>query len=334
MKILFDEKTHKYTATEIEMRSVTTILKRLAKPALAPAAVKATAEYIRDNNLDLKSEEGIKEAKMAHKKLWGDKANIGTMVHYGMELLAKEHIKHQSSKYEKSKDRPHAAKPLPLSVIDKTHNAVMKKFNDEFEITPEAKQKVHTGIASGYKFISTNKDIKFIKTEHVVSLIPTLKTAYAGTVDAIVEIDGWIYVLDYKTGGTYPEYLLQLAAYTNTLTEYGDKVGGALLLTLDTDDVKYKYNVLNMEGVAFYYNIFQHLMFVDAGYKSAEDTIKDPKHTHTDEDDKKMREEQEQQKQFQQQAVQQAQAQSTTKIKPKEQNEKNNRKVKNKKGDK
>lgn len=38
---------------------------------------------------------------------------------------------------------------------------------------------------------------------------------YAGTLDAIVEIDGRRHVLDVKTGGAWPEVALQLAAYRN-----------------------------------------------------------------------------------------------------------------------
>ncbi len=54
---------------------------------------------------------------------------------------------------------------------------------------------------------------RFLAAEEMVC---SLRHGYAGTLDAIVEMAGDVWMLDYKTSkGTYPETALQLAAYAN-----------------------------------------------------------------------------------------------------------------------
>ena len=282
MKLLFDEKTHKYTGTDIDIKSVTQVLQRLAKPALIPAAVKATVEYIRDNNIDLTQETAVKEAKGAYRKQWDEKANIGTMVHYGMELLAEAHTKHNKAnqlKMEKAKDKAKVKlKELPVNTVEKLFPKVIKKFNSEFEITPEMKQKVKVGMASGYKLIIDIKDIKFLETEKRVSK----GTLYAGSIDAIIEINNKVYAVDYKTGNTYPEYILQLAAYADCLAEeYGNRMDGAIIIKLHTDEVKHSNDIIQMEGVVTYAANFRALIGIDTHITHLEKTLKKPNNEST-----------------------------------------------------
>ena len=45
---------------------------------------------------------------------------------------------------------------------------------------------------------------------------------YAGTLDAVAEVGGDVVLLDWKTsGGTYPDYIAQIAAYRELLRENG-----------------------------------------------------------------------------------------------------------------
>jgi len=58
---------------------------------------------------------------------------------------------------------------------------------------------------------------------------------YAGTVDALAEIDGKFGVLDIKTSpGFYPEYNLQTAAYVTALKEYHIKEALGLTREIET----------------------------------------------------------------------------------------------------
>ena len=58
-------------------------------------------------------------------------------------------------------------------------------------------------------------------TEFIEKQIWSLRHRYAGTVDALVTVDGKFGVLDIKTStGFYPEYNLQTAAYVSALQEF------------------------------------------------------------------------------------------------------------------
>jgi hypothetical protein len=65
--------------------------------------------------------------------------------------------------------------------------------------------------------------VKNLQTEKKLCS-PTLKLA--GTVDLICELDGKLTIIDWKTGsGIYPEYILQMGAYT---LMYEEEFGGTV----------------------------------------------------------------------------------------------------------
>lgn len=64
---------------------------------------------------------------------------------------------------------------------------------------------------AGYRAFIKKYSVKFIETEATVF---SKEHGYAGTLDAIIEVDGKLYVADIKTGkSVYPEVALQCAAY-------------------------------------------------------------------------------------------------------------------------
>jgi len=67
-----------------------------------------------------------------------------------------------------------------------------------------------------------NKERKiFFYPEFIEKQVWSIRYRYAGTVDALAEVDGKFGVLDIKTStGFYPEYNLQTAAYVSALQEY------------------------------------------------------------------------------------------------------------------
>jgi hypothetical protein len=64
-------------------------------------------------------------------------------------------------------------------------------------------------VASYRQFLS-DANPRFLAVEEMVL---NLKHEYAGTLDAIADIRGQVWLLDLKTGGIYPDTALQLAAY-------------------------------------------------------------------------------------------------------------------------
>lgn len=81
----FNDARHVYEKDGYAVPGVTTILKRLNKPALMPWAAKMTAEYVKANAADGMTAKEIKkladEAKGAYRKFTDDAAEIGTIVH-------------------------------------------------------------------------------------------------------------------------------------------------------------------------------------------------------------------------------------------------------------
>lgn len=75
------------------------------------------------------------------------------------------------------------------------------------------------------------------KPENCVSeLFVTSNHGYAGTIDLVCEIDGDMWIIDFKTGSIKPEHGLQLAAYAEAWAEHNDWVRprrGILQLTPD-----------------------------------------------------------------------------------------------------
>lgn len=62
---------------------------------------------------------------------------------------------------------------------------------------------------------------------------------YGGIIDCYCEIDGNIWLLDFKTGkAIYPEMLIQLAAYHQLLIENGYPVGKAKILRIGRDETE------------------------------------------------------------------------------------------------
>jgi hypothetical protein len=79
-------------------------------------------------------------------------------------------------------------------------------------IPSESTKQTNPYIAQFLKFLMDRRP-KFLETEVTVW---SRSADYAGTADAIAEINGKTWIMDWKTGrGVYPEYGLQLAALRN-----------------------------------------------------------------------------------------------------------------------
>ena len=79
--------------------------------------------------------------------------------------------------------------------------------------------------------VNGKKTIKFLETE--VSLVSE-KFQFGGTFDAIAEINGKNYLIDFKTSKSiYQEFVIQLAAYRQLWQEHSDlKIHGGIILSL------------------------------------------------------------------------------------------------------
>ena len=183
-------------------------------------------------------------------------------------------FKHQS--YKKTLD-------TAANIGSHTHDNIDKFLVDENHkvSTDSIPYESYNAYQSFLKWFS---DITGVAKVKVIFHEKTLTCKYfGGTLDGLYEINGKIYLVDYKTSNhiTY-KYCLQLAAYRYMLkTELGIEIDGCIILQLAKDCVSYNEFVLNfsnpdhlkyindcemafMSLVFSYYNIAK----VEFGYKA------------------------------------------------------------------
>ena len=211
VELAFDKRLHSYKADDVIVPSATQVLGIISKPALVPWALKMGATWLERNMFydDTSSSKGqgvfhtkgmgldalIKGVKAAYKTKSGDALNIGNLTHEWLEKAIKWKLGEG--------DAPE--KPTNEGVI----NAV-----DAFR-----------------EWVKEN-DVKWISSEEKLY---NRGHKYAGTVDAIAEINGEYCVIDWKTSrAIYPEYYLQVAAYAKAVEEMkGCTVDATYILRCD-----------------------------------------------------------------------------------------------------
>ena len=94
-----------------------------------------------------------------------------------------------------------------------------------------------------YNGVKSNNDVKTIYSEKTL-----VCSRYGGTLDALLEINGKSYLIDFKTSNQLGfKYYLQLAAYRRMLFEvYGYVCDGCILLRLDKKTGKYQEVILDL----------------------------------------------------------------------------------------
>ena len=145
-------------------------------------------------------------------------ANIGTMVHEAIEKFIKT-----------GGQRFGCEEPVPVEAY--------RAFNS---------------FIKWWEIISTH-NIKILMQEQ-----PLVTKYFGGTLDLLIEIDGSVYLVDFKTSN-HPSYryTLQLAAYRYALKElYNIKVDGCIILMLNKDEIRFNeiFIDMNMEYYLIYMN--------------------------------------------------------------------------------
>lgn len=83
--------------------------------------------------------------------------------------------------------------------------------------------------------ISSNNQVKVIGSEVSLSC-----PYFGGTYDLLVEINGLLYLVDFKTSNHVSyKYYLQLSAYKYMLELQGYQIAGCIILQLDKKEIKY-----------------------------------------------------------------------------------------------
>ena len=196
----FLENKHWYRVDGNYVPSVTTILNVISKPALLPWAVKMGADWFKANHNDpeLELDDLIKGIKGAYRKRSQDALNIGEEVHAWCE---------RAIKFKLGQDM---MPPLPT-------NPVVRESIENF------------------RDWAKENDVQWLSAEEKVY---NRKYNYAGTVDAVAEVNGEFGVIDFKTSKRlYDEYDLQVSAYGEAIEDiYGRDCEASWLLRFDKED--------------------------------------------------------------------------------------------------
>lgn len=102
-----------------------------------------------------------------------------------------------------------------------------------------------------------DKKPKLIATERVCY---SDKFKYAGTIDAIIILDGQVTIADWKTSSKiYPTYPMQVAAYLNAESETGEfKAKQTAIVRLNTlHKSRYELKTFGMDEIAEHFNQFR-----------------------------------------------------------------------------
>lgn len=188
---------------DVTFRSVTNALGTLSKPALTGAAAKRAGERAVFQEQEwhaIQQEQGDEKARLwissAMREYSDYAANMGSAVHFCAEHFF-EHVEVVDGEAI-----------LDTWLIERvaTWAEKMCKHRGTVDKNIEQVRKHVTQLARAIDTLG----IEFIERERTVF---STEHGYAGTLDATVTIDGKTYLLDYKTGGVYPETSMQLAAY-------------------------------------------------------------------------------------------------------------------------
>lgn len=199
----FNETTHTYTIDDKIIYGVTSIVGVLDKPALIYWAVGKAIEFLQralkpGMIIDEVNLPSLLEgAKTAHRKHLKDAGDIGTAVHEYLEKYLKAGINKEK---------------LPELPVNKNIRAGVKAVIDW----------------------AKENNVKFLASERKIY---SKKYGYAGTLDALAEVNGKLAIVDFKTSnGIYDDMFLQTAAYARAIEEEdGKKIEECWILRIPKD---------------------------------------------------------------------------------------------------
>lgn len=101
-------------------------------------------------------------------------------------------------------------------------------------------------------------DAHSVKIEHSERMVYSKENEFVGTCDAIGEVDGKRYLIDYKTSkGLYPEHSLQVSAYMMAYEEETwEKLDGAMIVKFGKEDGSFEVKTIERGEVEENYKVF------------------------------------------------------------------------------
>jgi hypothetical protein len=103
------------------------------------------------------------------------------------------------------------------------------------------------------------RNVSSFKTTFIEEQFVSETNRYGGTVDFYGEINGQLWLIDFKTCKTlYPEHTYQTAAYWALLLEHGYRVDGVRILRIGrSDDEGFDDKIIGREEIEDAYRVFE-----------------------------------------------------------------------------
>jgi hypothetical protein len=140
----------------------------------------------------------------------------------------------------------------------KAHHGIECLLKEE-TVPNDAPAHIINSFNKWWSIISSNNQIRILGQEVKMSC-----PWYGGTYDLLLEINGKVYLVDFKTSNhvTY-KYYLQLAAYNYLLKQQGTIISGVIILQLSKETTGYNEFVLNLDdpGQKEYFDICERTFF-------------------------------------------------------------------------
>lgn len=121
----------------------------------------------------------------------------------------------------------------------------------------------YLGFRKWWMDINSNNEVKVVGSEQTLTC-----PYFGGTYDLLVEINGLLYLVDFKTSNHISyKYFLQLAAYKYMLEQQGYNIAGCIILQLDKKVIEYSEyplvfaNPYHEEFIDNCFNTFLSLVF-------------------------------------------------------------------------
>ena len=222
VQLVFDADIHEYRLADSEevIPSATQILSVIAKPALVYWAANEAVRNFKSSAVELATmTERLGLSNMAY--TFGDS---GIEAAGARAVNAHKHISSEAA-----------------SVGSQVHHYIEKTLKKEEAQMPISLQG-QSACKAFLKWYEDHPNVNILSCEEKV-YHPELK--YAGTVDAVAEIDGDMYIIDFKTSSkVYPEHHIQCAAYAKAIElMYGKEVQHTFILRLDKRSEKYHTSI-------------------------------------------------------------------------------------------
>ena len=176
--------------------------------------------------------EEIQEVKLKENKYFHNGIPVPRVTEIISKMISEEYLLHWANglgfKHQSYKKTIDAAANLGTESHDLINRFLTGNISPSSNIP-------YLGFRKWWMDINASNEVKVVGAEQELTC-----PYFGGTYDLLVEINGLLYLVDFKTSNHVSyKYFLQLAAYKYMLELQGYKIDGCIILQLDKKEIKY-----------------------------------------------------------------------------------------------